>query len=150
MTDIDGFEEAAAKFRLLEEDLEDAASGIDRALDRGTEAAAQEVLDDAKDRVPVRTGKLKSKLEIRKQSSGNYLIGTDLPRGYYVEFGRGPVVAKNADALKFTINGQTLYRQSVGPAAPQPYLRPALVRNRDTLADKISGAINRLFERVFA
>jgi hypothetical protein len=39
---------------------------------------------------------------------------------YPVDLGRGPVVAKNAKALRITLpDGRVIFRKSVGPAAPR-------------------------------
>jgi hypothetical protein len=51
--------------------------------------------------------------------------GTSLPSARWLEEGRGPVRAKNARALRFSIGGRTLFRVSVGPAAPRPFISRA-------------------------
>ena len=44
--------------------------------------------------------------------------------GKYLEKGRGPVTAKNAQALRFMIKGQVFFRKSVGPAKARPFVEP--------------------------
>jgi len=45
----------------------------------------------------------------------------------YIEFGRGPVEAQQADALRFEDeNGDIIYRTSVSGHPPYPFFRPAI------------------------
>lgn len=44
------------------------------------------------------------------------------PYASFVENGRGPVEAKNAEFLRFVIDGVVFYRKRVGPAAPRPFM----------------------------
>lgn len=88
--------------------------------------------------VRVRTGRLRSSLELRVVSGGGrrvrILVGTRVKYAPIVHNGRGPVVAKRAKALRFTLpNGNVVIRKSVGPARPRPFLvagaRRALARH---------------------
>ena len=42
-----------------------------------------------------------------------------------VEYGRGPVYPIRAKALAFYLNGELVFRKSVGPAKPRPFVAPA-------------------------
>jgi len=88
---------------------------VKRALNLAGKAVAQEESKRTK-------GQL-SKSFITK-NSGNFTqeIVNTKPYAYFIENGRGPVFAKNGHSLKFIINGQTLFRKSVGPAKPQPFV----------------------------
>jgi len=44
----------------------------------------------------------------------------------YVEYGRGPVRAINAKALRFVIDGKVLFRKSVGPMKAQPFVNESI------------------------
>lgn len=44
----------------------------------------------------------------------------------YVEYGRGPVRAINAKALRFVIDGQVFFRKSVGPMKAQPFVNASI------------------------
>lgn len=79
-----------------------------------------DVLVDAKAAVPVDTGELRDSLEseIRGETGR---IGTNMNYGLYVEEG-------HRIAYKDPATGETVFTGEVVP--PQPYLRPALYRNR--------------------
>lgn len=55
-------------------------------------------------------------------------VGSDLPYALIHHEGRGPVVAKNAKALRFKVGGVVVFRKRVGPAAPNRYLTDNLRR----------------------
>lgn len=147
---VEGFSEAATKFRVFADNLDEAADGVDPAVDDATEEAAQEVQQTAQRLVPVQTGALRSSIGVTKTVPGRYSVGTDLEYGRYVEFGRGPVSTDRADALMFTgASGSAVFADNVGPAEPQPFLRPALGRNEKTLADEIRENIESLFNSIW-
>lgn len=81
-----------------------------------------------------------NELEDKWGGSGEivYRVVTDKNYAVHVEFGRGPVEAQEAEALRFVIDGEVVFAKSVGPAEPQPFMRPALreaERNLATLAE---------------
>lgn len=43
----------------------------------------------------------------------------------YVEYGRPGFSVKNAKALRFVINGEVIFRKSVGPAPAKPFMKKA-------------------------
>lgn len=89
------------------------------------------------------TGDLRDSISGRPGGGGpisaNY--GPTDDAGPRVEFGRGPVRARSGGSLKFQIKGRGpyLYRKSVGPAAPRPFMRPSVARLRP-IANKILGS----------
>lgn len=46
----------------------------------------------------------------------------------FVENGRGPIQAAPGKMLRFVINGNVLYRKSVGPSAPRPFIANAVAK----------------------
>lgn len=52
----------------------------------------------------------------------------DLIQAETTEFGRKGFSAKNKQALRFTINGQTVIVKSVGPAPAKPWFHPTLAK----------------------
>jgi len=79
---------------------------------------AQSVMRDI---APERTGRLRESISIERDI-GKRVIGPTARSedGFYypyvVNYGRGPVFARRAHALRFEIGGQVIYRRSVGPA----------------------------------
>lgn len=55
-----------------------------------------------------------------------WFVGTAVEYAIMVEKGRGPIAAKDAEALRFKVDGEVIYRQSVGAADPQPFFQPAI------------------------
>lgn len=66
----------------------------------------------------------------------------------WVEFGRGPVFARQGGYLRFQIKGSGpyLYRKSVGPAAPRPFMRPSVAKLRPTAVKMLGDAAMRIIE----
>lgn len=66
-----------------------------------------------------------------------------------VEFGRGPVVAKRAKMLRFTLrDGTVLFRKRVGPAPAQRFLGRAFDANQAQVIREVDGAAARIVARV--
>lgn len=66
----------------------------------------------------------------------------------WIEEGRGPVVARRAKALRFEVGGQVLFRKSVGPAAAQPFMRPALRQSELQIRTAFRDATRRAIARL--
>ena len=64
--------------------------------------------------------------------------------GFIVREGRGPVVAKNVQALHFFIGGTEFFRKSVGPAKPNPYHRRVMAQ----LRPQIQKIVNDMGRRI--
>jgi TRAP-type mannitol/chloroaromatic compound transport system substrate-binding protein len=149
MSKVSGFWEGATSFHVLADKLDEAADETDPAIDDAVETSAFAVRRKARRLVSVQSGRLKRSIQVRRLRDAHYMVGSDLDYAEWVEKGRGPVVAKNADALKFTIDGQTVFRQRVGPAAPRPFMRPALQLESEDLPDHIKDEIERVMGDVF-
>ena len=66
--------------------------------------------------------------------------------GFIVREGRGPVVAKNVQALHFFIGGTEFFRKSVGPAEANPYHRRVFAQ----LRPQIQRIVNDMGRRIIA
>lgn len=73
------------------------------------------------------SGMLVSSIQEEEQNEYTYLIGTIINHIYpmSVEYGRGPVYPIHAKALAFYLDGVLVFRKSVGPAKPRPFVAPA-------------------------
>jgi hypothetical protein len=68
----------------------------------------------------------------------------------WVEYGRGPVVAIRAKALRFEVGGQVLFRKRVGPAKAQRFLGRAFDSNKGAVLAAVDAAAARIVARVLA
>ncbi|MFC6825669.1 HK97 gp10 family phage protein [Halopelagius fulvigenes] len=105
---------------------------------------------EAKKRAPVDTGTLRASIGhvVNAIGEGYFeaIIGTNVEYAPAVEFGRGPVTA-DGKALKFTVDGETIFRKSVGPAKAQPFLGPALHAAEGEINDRLQAAVSRAKRR---
>lgn len=144
-----GFKKAARKFSKLSDQFQEAANKFTGTVDKGAEETAKDIANTASRLAPVRTGRLRNSIDYQQLGEGEWVVGTPLHYAEIVERGRGPVTPTEADALKFEINGQTVYAKRVGPAEPQPFMRPALIQHRDDFSGNIEEEIEIMFEDVF-
>ena len=145
-TEFGGLSDFADELEDFADAVGDAADSaeIDRAVDRGVEQTAEQISDDASRLAPVDTGRLANSLRTERRGSGEWAVIADTDYAKAIEYGRGPVVATEADALRFEIDGQVFFRKSVGPAPAQPFLRPALDMHRSALSRNIAAEIRRV------
>ena len=85
------------------------------------------------------SGMLASSINDEQQDDYTYLVGTIINHIYpmCLEFGRGPVYPIRAKALAFYADsGELIFRKSVGPAKPVPFVAPAYDK-ADAIAEQI-------------
>ncbi len=81
---------ASADLRSLAADLEQASGmGIDRAAAEVVRAAASGIQGQAQQFAPVRTGALRSSIQVTMTGPTSATIGPTVPYGPYQEFGTG-------------------------------------------------------------
>ena len=85
-----------------------------RILERLLGEAGRLLVEEARRRAPVRTGRLRRSIIARLQG-GRVLVGPTVPYAAYVEFGvrPHPVEAKAARALHFTVGGEEVFARRV-------------------------------------
>jgi len=78
-----------------------------------------EGLDDAADAI--------DDVQQRWEGDTLYVAGPTVEYAVWIERGRGPVVADKGEALRFeNEDGEVIFRKSVGPVKPKPFMRPAV------------------------
>ena len=131
---------------------EDAAKSLD-AMERATKAkladileqAAEIFVDEAKRRVPVRSGELRDDIKHRARRFND---GTPAQMVYVnsryaaaVEYGHGApsrlISPKNAKALKTTAT-EFAASSAGGPAAAKPFMRPAFDSTKNDMSREIA------------
>lgn len=65
-------------------------------------------------------------LESRWEDEPVWAVGTNANYAKPLEFGRGPITPKQAEALRFEIDGEVVFAQRVEGHPPYPFFRPAL------------------------
>lgn len=100
----------------------------------------------------VDTGTLRGSIASDTARTGPYEVtvyaGSNIEYAAIVEMGRGPIEAKGDGYLRFEVDGEVLYRKRVGPAAPKPYLRPAVEAARPYIRERVDEAIENTIDRV--
>ena len=135
--DIKGLDEINKKLRLLDKKMK--ASIARRALNKG----GRHIRDEAKSRVPVRTGNLRDSITLRTKKLGR--------TGFLAEV--GPAKRKGRDAItgKRKVLADGFYGRFVERGtknmAPQPFMRPTYAAVKGRVPDVIGDEMWRLVKR---
>lgn len=110
-------------------DISDLLSELDNMID-GLPDATDKALQECGELVAVEESK-RTKGQLSKsfytyKDGEAQIVDSHKDYAQYLEYGRGPVQAINAKALRFVINGQVLFRKSVGPMKAQPFVKDSL------------------------
>ena len=147
------------KFEL---DIENLLAAFDTGGHRGMEAAADEVVKQAKGKAPQRTGHLYASIN-RLPVEGTLLggdlsvtIGAGAPYATFVEFGTGihgprkqRIYPKTKKAMKWRGgDGEWIVRRSTKGMKAQPYLRPAVEENEELIGSIIADSIDNELDKV--
>jgi HK97 gp10 family phage protein len=120
---------------------------------RASRETANAIRDDAKKFAPVALGKLRASIKVVKDGD-TYTVVVGVPYGAYVEYGTRPhhPPGKNLSPWASKVLGDANAGYSVAytiadfgtPA--QPFLRPAVERNKSTLSKKIKTVLRVVSE----
>ncbi len=124
------------------EELADELSALSLRLGRGAADSALQLAstfaEEARNRAPVRTGRLRDSITLRRAGDSTYIVEATAPYAGYVEYGSRPhtIEPRRARALRIEADGRTVYAQRVHHpgSAPRPFWRPALERVRGDAA----------------
>jgi HK97 gp10 family phage protein len=137
-------------------DLADQLERLGEVLVEELDAAARDIglkiEAGAKRRAPVDTGTLRGSIASDTAQTGPHEVtvyaGSNTEYAAIVELGRGPIEAKGDGYLRFEVDGEVLYRKRVGPAAPKPYLRPAVEAAKPYIRERVDEAVENTIDRV--
>lgn len=106
---------------MLKSRLPQIAVEIDIIIGEAVERGAETVKADARQRVPVQSGKLRDAIHVEPEDDGTYVVAgdEDVWYGHLVEHG-------------------------TSHTAPRPFLVPALEENRDGIVTRARSALRRL------
>jgi len=116
----------------LEEKLSNLDVKLSRALDEALKEIAEKIRDDAKGFVPVDTGALKKSIRIEKK--GKLQVSIVAGGGGVIN----PRTGREVDYASFVEFGTS--RMS-----PQPYMQPALEKNRDEILRIVKEKVLEVF-----
>jgi len=107
------------------------------------EAAAIEIVDIAKQRVPKNLGGLANSITPKKISKANWEIVVQKFYAPYIEFGTGQRAAAYLSSLDSELQAYayTFYVSGNGRLAPQPFIFPALEQVRGRLIERIKNIL---------
>lgn len=103
--------------------------------------AGNVVLEKAKSKVSVRTGKLRESLKLKKGVTKGYKAYTTVTWGNDVREYAAPL--ELGHAIKFQKDGKVM-----GHVAPRPFLRPAADESEQQVTDVIVDGINKALEEM--
>ena len=119
-------------FRELEDKLSNLDVKLKRALEEALEEIAEKIRDDAKNFVPVDTGSLKKSIRVEKE--GDLQVSVVAGGGGVIN----PRTGREVDYASFVEFGTS--RMS-----PQPYMQPALEKNRDEILRIVKEKVLEVF-----
>jgi hypothetical protein len=121
-------------------ELDGMISGLEAAVEEGVKECARLLMEEEAKRTK---GQL-AKSFITYNEGGIQNVDNTKIYAQWIEFGRGPVHAINAKALRFVINGEVFFRKSVGPAKAQPFMMQAISAAQSSFPKIIEKHINKL------
>ena len=138
-------------FNLLLKYFKDLPKEAERGIDVVLETYAGFIRDDASKAAPVSqgtagSGNLQRSLNYRKSDELTYTIFDEAEYAAYVEFGTGPFAGPTVSKLEDQLPGVSTYAYlfkgaTDGNMPAQPYLFPALLRNRENLFNDLENAL---------
>ena len=106
-------------------------------LSKFLEESAKFVFAEARERAPVRTGKLRESISLVKVNDLHYVVGSPLDYAVFVERGTRPhiIKPKRARALRFEVGGEVVFARLVRHPGtkPNPFFARALQKYRTVL-----------------
>lgn len=145
---IDGVEEAKAAWLAgCAQVVTDLRHGVSNTV----QATAHQIRSDA----PEKTGELRDKMHTHVRSNVNGASGDvqlTADHASYVRDGTGPhpIVARNAQALRFTIAGRVVFRKSVQHPGTKPndFTKNGIERGQQLLERDANASLARLKARI--
>lgn len=117
-------------------------NGLPQAVNEALTECGQAVIAEEVSRTK---GKLAQSFYTYKEGD-TQVIDNKKDYAQYVEKGRGPITAVSAKALRFVINGEVLFRKSVGPMKAQPFVKDSLNSAKSNFVNIFEKHINKLIK----
>jgi Bacteriophage HK97-gp10, putative tail-component len=91
-------------------------------------------------------GQLSKSFYTYKDGNGTQIVDNSKDYAQYLEYGRGPVTAIKAKALRFVINGEVIFRKSVGPMKAQPFVKESIAASNGQFKSIFEKHINKMIK----
>lgn len=124
-------------------ELDNVINGLQNAVDDALVECAQLLMQEESDR----TKGVMSKSFYTYKEGDEQMVDNSKEYAQYIENGRGPVRAINAKALRFVINGEVIFRKSVGPMKAQPFMKASIRASQSKFSGIFEKHINQLTKR---
>lgn len=135
--EVKGLKETIDK---LGDESEEIKKRVDFAIGIGVESMATE----AKNRVPVDTGRLKNSISAAKKGEFSYTLVAQAKYAPYIEFGTGNLYVSTGDAvwddLAIQFKGKGIKQVNL---PPRPYLRPSVQRLLPIVLNDVQDILNQ-------
>lgn len=107
-------------------------------------AHAEMMATNAKNIVPVDTGRLKTSITAKKNSELDYTLVAGTDYAAYIEFGTGPYAASYVPTLseEWQSIAKQFYVNGKGRMPARPYLYPSVEKYKESLTKVIESIIN--------
>jgi len=153
MTDFDGFDEFAEDLDEFADRMQEFRARIPEAVDVALRKTSRKVESTASISAPADTGRLENSSFSRREARDRWVVGFSAEYAKPVEFGSEPhvITPDTAEALKFTVDGETVYTSKVNHPGthPQPYLRPAVREHSNYLTRQLERELDKLAKEIF-
>lgn len=123
-------------------ELDRLSNELPTAVDQALLECGQVIADEESKRTK---GKLSQSFFVFKEGD-SVIVDNKKDYAEYIEFGRGPVTAIHAKALRFVIGGEVIFRKSVGPAKAQPFISSSIKAATGRFNDIFHKHIDRLIK----
>lgn len=124
--------------------LDDIVVGLPNAVDEALAQCGQIVATEEAKRTK---GELSKSFYTYNDGNGTQIVDSSKDYAQYLEYGRGPITAIKAKALRFVINGEVIFRKSVGPMKAQPYVNASIIVSQSQFNLIFQRRLNKLVKR---
>lgn len=106
---------------------------IPRSQEEFLDEVANAIVDEARSNLQnngnINTGELLASIKVLRTAPGLRVVGSDAKQSVYIEYGRGPVMAKNGKPLRWVDKhtGEVVFSMYSGPVEPSPFFEPAVL-----------------------
>lgn len=119
---------------------------LEDSLDKFAAKIEADANGNLQDKTHVVTGELLAEPKILEKGEKYRVIGSRKIQGYIVEHGRGLVLPKKGKVLHWIDKhtGEDVFATKSGPVDPDPWLEPAVNRNKKGLKDIIAEDVKKI------
>ncbi len=144
----------AKGFKANRELMDDIKNHNDENITKSLNELAEKIIDEAKSNLQNNTnidsGTLLASIKILDETPGKSItVGTDEPYAGFIEYGRGPVNAKEGKWLHWIdkSTGKDVFAKHADPTEPSPFLEPAVLLYSQKYSDVYVNITEEMMKR---